>query len=737
LVQAETAGVDLSSVLSDINAAVPFYRFTFMLSKALELCAEVRNLGGALLSALEKKDAEALSLLRAGQEVAVLQAVLQIKQNQINEAQANVQGLQDSLAVTQAKQNYYQTLVSGGLMNNLETTQITNLTLSQEFKQLSQIAGLAGSELSLIPQFDIGMEGWGGTPSATATFGGQQLSTMASMVAQAFSFQAEYYAFIASTAGLMAGWGRRFAEWQFQLQTAGLEITQINDQINAANIRLQITQEDLNNQNLQISNAQAVQDFLTNKFTNEDLYSWMIDQISGVYFQCYQLAYDLAKRSEACYQFELGLSDSNFIQFGYWDSLKQGLLSGEKLYLDLKRLEGAYLDQNKREYEISKSISLLLLDPLALITLKETGQCLVSLPEAYFDMDYPGHYMRRIKSMSLTIPCVTGPYTSVNCTLTLQQSKIRANTQSAGQGDPYLESPIGSDPRFFYNYAATQSIATSTGQNDSGMFEVNFRDERYLPFEGGGVISQWLISMPPDCNAFDFDAIADVILNLKYTARDGGAPLAALARAAATLPGPQLQTGISSPSVASPKQTNLTRLFSLKHEFPTEWYQFMHPASAATSEVMSILLTNERFPFQYRGKKITVSQVQIFLQFKAVYPTLINSASTPLADYGSSSLPFWLAPASVTLTTSNGLLATSSGVLGVPCASVTFVTAAAIYAVASGKLVPWTLTINSSDIQTALGAAPNLIFTPAGGGGPFLNPEVIDDIFFVCQYAVR
>ena len=561
---------------------------------------------------------------------------------------------------------------------------------------------------------------------------------MASMVAQNFSMLSEFYSFAATMSGLMAGWSRRFVEWQFQLQTAGLEITQINDQIKAANFRLRIAQEDLDNQSLQISNAQAIQNFLTNKFTNEDLYSWMIDQVSGVYFQCYQMAYDLAKRAEACFQFELGLSDSNFIQFGYWDSLKQGLLSGEKLYLDLKRLEGAYLDQNKREYEITKNISLVLLDPLALITLKETGQCLVSLPEAYFDMDYPGHYMRRIKSLSLTIPCVTGPYTSVNCTLTLVQSKIRSNTQSSPQGDPYLESPIGSDPRFFYNYAATQSIATSTAQNDSGMFEVNFRDERYLPFEGGGVLSQWRISMPPECNAFDFETITDVIFNLKYTARDGGAPFGAYARSAASLPGPQSQSGISLPSGSFPqKQTTLARFFSLKHEFPREWYQFMHPA-ATTSQTMSIPLTNERFPFQYRGKKITVSQMQLFIQFKAVYPLSANSSSTPLADYGSSQLPVYLAPPSVTLTSANGSLATatSAGALGVPCvpcASVPF-SSAAIYGMAAGQLVPWTLTINSSDIK---GLAASLQIASTAGGGPFLNPEVIDDLFFVCQYSVQ
>ena len=37
-------------------------------------------------------------------------------------------------------------------------------------------------------------------------------------------------------------------------------------------------------------------------------------------------------------------------------------------------------------------------------------------------------------------------------------------------------------------YAAREAIATSSGQNDSGLFELNFRDERYLPFEFHGAM---------------------------------------------------------------------------------------------------------------------------------------------------------------------------------------------------------------------------------------------------------
>src|SRR5438046_4551324 len=147
---------------------------------------------------------------------------------------------------------------------------------------------------------------------------------------------------------------------------------------------------------------------MRNKYTNQARYDRMISQVSAIYFQCYQMAYDLAKRAEKAFRFERGLTTSNYITFGYWDSLKKGLLSGERLYLDLKRLEMAYIDQNKREYEITKNISLVLQDTLALITLKETGSCFIDLPEMFFDMTYSDHFMRRIKYAKLTIPYFAG-----------------------------------------------------------------------------------------------------------------------------------------------------------------------------------------------------------------------------------------------------------------------------------------------------------------------------------------
>ena len=75
-------------------------------------------------------------------------------------------------------------------------------------------------------------------------------------------------------------------------------------------------------------------------------------------------------------------------------------------------------------------------------------------------------------------------------------------------------------------FGSLQSIVTSSAQNDSGLFETNLRDQRYLPFENSGVISEWQLQLPAnpskgDPPHFDYDTISDVILHLHYTAWEG------------------------------------------------------------------------------------------------------------------------------------------------------------------------------------------------------------------------
>src|SRR5688572_32574805 len=126
-------------------------------------------------------------------------------------------------------------------------------------------------------------------------------------------------------------------------------------------------------------------------------------------------------------------------------------------------MEIAYLDENRRELELCKQISLRARFPEEFYDLVETGECEIELDEGIFDRDYPGHYLRRLRSVSLTIPCVAGPHTNVCCTLSLLAHRTRRKPSGAS----YAE--IADDTRFSYGFGATQSIATSTGQNDAGV----------------------------------------------------------------------------------------------------------------------------------------------------------------------------------------------------------------------------------------------------------------------------
>ena len=194
----------------------------------------------------------------------------------------------------------------------------------------------------------------------------------------------------------------------------------------AAEIRLKISEKELENHDQQIENAQDIYTFAKTKFSNEALYRWMSRRLSTIYRQSYGMAHDLAKQAQRAANFELGLSDDiDVIRADNWDSAKQGLLSGENLALQLRQLESHYLKNNKREMEISKTISLRLLDGGALMKLISKGACEFEIPEALFDLDIAGMYFRRIKNISISIPCVTGPYVSVNARLSLLKHSLR------------------------------------------------------------------------------------------------------------------------------------------------------------------------------------------------------------------------------------------------------------------------------------------------------------------------
>lgn len=511
LVRGIAAGNTPLGTTSGLTMDVPHYRFDALLERAKNITSTLIQLGASLLSALEKKDAEQLSLLRASQEAAILQLLETTRVKQISEAQASQASLNQSLIAATNRVNHYQGLLNGGLSAN-EQSSLLMMGNSLPFQTTAAGLNYAATVLFLLPTIfglaDGGMDYGQAVTTAASSFDG---------VAAIMNQQG-------ALAAAIAQFARRTEDWQLELQMAQDDVTLITQQIVGAGIAVDIATTELASQQKSLEQASEIEDFLQRKFSGQDLYQWMVNRLADFYFQTFKLALETALSVQKAYQYELN-SDETYIAFNYWDSLKQGLLAGEGLLFGLGQLEKAYLDGHSRSLEIEKTISLLQLDPAAFLQLKKSGKCQFQLSEKLFDYDFPGHYRRQIKTISLSIPAIVGPYQNINATLTQLSDQVLV--QADPNGASYLLGVQGAtrpDASVLRtSWRRNQRIALSRGMNDSGMFDLNFRDERYLPFEGTGAVSAWELSMPKATNRIDFARLSDVIIQLSYTALDAGA----------------------------------------------------------------------------------------------------------------------------------------------------------------------------------------------------------------------
>lgn len=670
LLQAKAQGVDVASIIAEPDVSAPLYRFSYLLQKAKEFCSEVVSLGSALLSANEKQDAEQLSRLRQTQEIDLLNTVTEVKARQVLEAQADLDNLNSSRTTAILRLSHYVEELLGNspaqvpdapllsddlndtsalpgetVINPVTSSIDVSLTGTDEsgvkviprekeeidLSEQAEYVQLTGNGLDtlaavfhLLPDFQImgSPLGVGGNTSLPT---GQKIGDSISAAARAVLSYGAWLSAQAASASRMAGLIRREQEWVFQANMVAREIIQLDQQIVAAQIRLQMAEHELEAHKQQIQNALDIEQFLETKFSKQELYQWMIDKLNDAHKQGYQLAYDMARRAEKAYRFELGMQQSNFIQYGYYNDAYLGITAGEQLGLALNQMEAAYLENNIREFELTKYISLKQVNPLALLQLIETGTCSFDLKEGLFDMDYPGHYFRRIKAVGITIPCVVGPYTIVNSTLRLAGNSIRINTDTTN-GYPHNTSggvPVA-DARFVENSTPFVAIATSSAQNDSGVFELNFRDERYLPFEGAGAISTWQLELNgkfsnngevKDFSQFDYGTITDVVIHIHYTARE---------------PDENDRQTFKQAAVGSLAPQPVNQIFSLRHDFPSQWQVFLNQPDPNTgNQTCEVPILADRAPYFLAKSNPKITNIVLYAETAVPLPGFQVTSPAP------------------------------------------------------------------------------------------------------------
>lgn len=462
--------------------------------------------------------------------------------------------------------------------------------------QSTVTAGAAGaletlaSVLNIIPSFSVRVAPLG--VGASMSFGGQNLGSAAAAAGRALNVLASTYSYSSGKAARQAQFVLREREWAQLNNVAAADIEAIDQQIVHAQVQIDVAEREIFNIDRQIEELVGNEEFLDTKFTKKERYAILEAQAVTDFSACYRAALSAANTCMRCYEFERGVTSSGLLSAtGYWDDTNKGLLAGERLTLALRQMEQEYLSRNVRELELTKHVSLLALDPLQFIALKEKGIARFKIPEALFDLDYPGHYMRRIKSLSVTIPCVAGPYTSVAATLRLVKSQVRCKPDDP---DNYNYKGEG-DGRFMMNYASCRAIATSSGQRDFGMFEHNLRDERYLPFEGEGVDCEVEVEFGHELSPIDVQAATDMVLTFLYTSRAGGERLKKGALDA-------LKKAFHREEPNLPVQ----RLFSLRHEFPNQWHELTRSVpedqQGEITRTVDLPIVKERLPYMLMGR---------------------------------------------------------------------------------------------------------------------------------------
>ena len=148
-------------------------------------------------------------------------------------------------------------------------------------------------------------------------------------------------------------------------------------------------------------------------------------------------------------------------------------------------------------------------------------------------------------------------------------------------------------------------VASSTAQNDAGVFDLSFRDERYMPFEGAGAVSCWRLTLPKVYRQFDYATISDVILTLFYEASESD-DLRGRVESAQADEQRALTALLTSPG--------LPRAYSLRHEFVPSWQRFSTEVSAAGVRNLAVTLTDVNLPYFLDPAAVAVQQISVLVR---------------------------------------------------------------------------------------------------------------------------
>ncbi|MBV4452393.1 MULTISPECIES: Tc toxin subunit A-related protein [Pseudomonas] len=508
LLSMQAQGLSGNGMSRLLSPQIPHYRFSFMFALAQNAVQSVIQFGSTLLSLIERKEQAQYLELQQQQAWGLAKIALDIQAQAVSTDEANEQALLATQAIIQGRIDYYEGLLHEGVTAAEKKASALHLN-ARMAEAAASMLGLYAETLKVPPNM-YGM-----------VVGGQRLEGTVQAPMYLLQASATVQHGAAETLSTHEQYRRRYQEWTHARDQAKREAEQCTAQIAALQAQHTATRLQVRQAQAALDSARQTHDFLlsNNRFSRSQTYEWLNSKFSNFYYTAFNNAQSLCQSAEACWQYEMGQFNQTFVHPGAWNSSYRGLGAGETLNMNLQQMYREYVQQHRRDLEIRKTVSLRDLKAKdGASTVNKTweqikqalqaGRCEFELTQAMFDADYTGqqHYLRRIKTVSVSFPALLGPYQDLCVLLTQLSSKVEMSATS------------GANTKV--NLRAQQQIALSHGLNDDGQFQYNYQDERYLPFEYTGAVSHWSLTIPnPQAAQSIIDSLQDVIIHLSYTAR--------------------------------------------------------------------------------------------------------------------------------------------------------------------------------------------------------------------------
>lgn len=553
-----TRGAGAAGLSSLVRPTSHPYRV--LVERAKQLAGMAQQFEAQYLSAIERNEAELEKLMQQGFALELAGQTVELRRLGTAEAQTG-----QGLAVLQEgrsrieRDRLSEWLAMGD--NFYEREQVSAMAAASDWRQVANVAQTVAA---------VASSGGAAAASAVKSFGvasgfyaGAAVAQAVAGVAQGLAIDKEAQAQFNS---LYAARERRDDEWRLRRDLAAQDGLIGAQGVRLAEDRLAIARQELVMAEAQATHAAQMLAFLRNKFTSAEFYDWLAGVLAESYGFFLQMAAALAHQAELQLAFQRQEAPQRLIRADYWKLAssdgsqdRRGISGSARLLQDLYALDQYAFNSERRLLNLTQSFSAARLMPVELEAFRRTGVLVFSTPMSWFDDGFPGHYLRLIKRVRVSIAALIQPSVGVRATLS-NTGLSRVVTADPG----YPTMVIRQDP---------QSVALTSPSAATGVFELDTQSELLYPFEGAGVDTNWTLELPPAGNSFDYSTLMDVVVTIDYTALHS---VDLRERVVKTLP----------------RRAVSARVFSVKRDLPDVWYELAN----GNSTDIALRLSAAQFP---------------------------------------------------------------------------------------------------------------------------------------------